>query len=634
MNIKEIARLAGVSTSTVSKIVNQKDDSISSATRERVLKIVKDYNYKPYASSTPNTAKTWLIGILLNSFVSLDTTLDGIVQTAQENNYSTLVYNNYADMEQELKNITALCSRQVDGIIWEPVDKKSLNFLSYFDGLEIPIVTIGLNGGDGTFLLPYEEAAYKITQELILQGHSRIACLITEGRRKVCFINGYKKCLFDHQIKMDDSLIFDDLNNTFIQKVSTHNITGVVSSHYLKAMEFYQLIIRLGYTIPQDVSLISLQNDTIESRFFPRMSEITNFTIRNSDFGSYICSKIVNDIEKRPDFPDSFVQNFHLENRATIGRPYDPLSPQITVVGSINLETHLYAPQLPNCAKTAFLNSSSITAGGRGLTQAVGAAKLGHHVSLIGNVGADVNSDIIYKTLMRYDIGTLGIERLNNEDTGKSYVFVDDYGHSTYSMLPGANSVLSSEDIRQKEKLFENSTYCLIQCDIPLDAISEACVIAKGYGSKIILKPSSYTNIPQKTLADVEILVLDENHLSEMCAEISGVEEQLDSLIRCGVKIIILFLGDQGCNVKTSVSEKRFPPSGLAPLDSTGASDSFVSALAAYLSYGYPLEKAVIIAIYATGLCISRKGGIDSLADQASLEAYIRQERSDLLDVP
>ena len=49
MNIKEIAKLAGVSVSTVSKIVNQKDESISKETRERVLKIVKEYNYTPYA---------------------------------------------------------------------------------------------------------------------------------------------------------------------------------------------------------------------------------------------------------------------------------------------------------------------------------------------------------------------------------------------------------------------------------------------------------------------------------------------------------------------------------------------------------------------------------------------------------
>lgn len=131
MNIKEIAHLAGVSTSTVSKIVNQKDESISSETRERVLKIVKEYNYTPYASATASPAKTWILGILLRSSVSLDSTLDGIIQTAQSNGYSTLVYNSYSDMEQELKNITSLCKNNVDGIIWEPVSKESLKYITH-----------------------------------------------------------------------------------------------------------------------------------------------------------------------------------------------------------------------------------------------------------------------------------------------------------------------------------------------------------------------------------------------------------------------------------------------------------------------------------------------------------------------
>ena len=74
MTIKEIARLAGVSTSTVSKIVNQKDNSISAETRERVLKIVKEYNYTPYASVASPSQKTWIIGIILRSSTSFDAT--------------------------------------------------------------------------------------------------------------------------------------------------------------------------------------------------------------------------------------------------------------------------------------------------------------------------------------------------------------------------------------------------------------------------------------------------------------------------------------------------------------------------------------------------------------------------------
>lgn len=95
MNIKDIARLAGVSTSTVSKIVKHRDASITAATHKRVLKLVRKYHYTPYGSSKPNT--TWRIRVLLSSSISLESTLDGIIQQAQKSGYGTLVFNSYSD---------------------------------------------------------------------------------------------------------------------------------------------------------------------------------------------------------------------------------------------------------------------------------------------------------------------------------------------------------------------------------------------------------------------------------------------------------------------------------------------------------------------------------------------------------
>lgn len=88
MNIRDIARIAGVSTSTVSKIVNGKDSSISEETRKKVLTIVKEYHYKPYASASQRT-RSYTIGVLLRSPISFDSTLDGIIQAAQNAGYAT-----------------------------------------------------------------------------------------------------------------------------------------------------------------------------------------------------------------------------------------------------------------------------------------------------------------------------------------------------------------------------------------------------------------------------------------------------------------------------------------------------------------------------------------------------------------
>ena len=199
MNIKDIARLSKVSASTVSKIVNSKDDSISSETRERVLSVIRQYHYTPYAKIS-SQSKTWHIAVILRSSISFDTTLDGIIQTAQQSGYGTVVFNSYSNIEQESKNISALSKHKIDGVIWEPVSKESFNKLKGIEH-EIPWLTIGSIGGDESLLLPYSDAAYKLTEQLISHGHTSIGCLMTDGRRTKDFLNGFKSCLFD-QISM------------------------------------------------------------------------------------------------------------------------------------------------------------------------------------------------------------------------------------------------------------------------------------------------------------------------------------------------------------------------------------------------------------------------------------------------
>ncbi len=92
MTIKEIASLAGVSISTVSKIVNNKDQNINPETRSRVLKIVKEYNYTPYGMvKNISNAKRFLLGVLLRTASQTNLMLNGILQAAQEQGYNVLL---------------------------------------------------------------------------------------------------------------------------------------------------------------------------------------------------------------------------------------------------------------------------------------------------------------------------------------------------------------------------------------------------------------------------------------------------------------------------------------------------------------------------------------------------------------
>ena len=105
MTINEIAKLAGVSASTVSKIINNKDQSINPETRERVLRIVKEYNYTPYGMiKSTSQAKTFLLAVLFRYTGKANQLVSAVVHTAQKHGYSVLIFDSQNDPAEELKH--------------------------------------------------------------------------------------------------------------------------------------------------------------------------------------------------------------------------------------------------------------------------------------------------------------------------------------------------------------------------------------------------------------------------------------------------------------------------------------------------------------------------------------------------
>ena len=172
------------------------------------------------------------------------------------------------------------------------------------------------------------------------------------------------------------------------------------------------------------------------------------------------------------------------------------------------------------------------------------------------------------------------------------------------SMGAGAKSDISQvrfadiwdtpEDIQKRKRFFKNTGYCLIQSEIPLDTVAEACRVAHEYGAKTILKPSVCGHIPSEVLAQVDILIPNEDELNELCPDYASIEEKTAFLLECGIEIVIATLGERGCYVRCVNLDKYFPAVPFPSVDNTGASDAFISALASYLLYGYSLEEALI----------------------------------------
>ena len=629
MTIKEIARLAGVSISTVSKIMNGKDASISPATREKVLNIIKEYNYVPYSAvNSQRSSKTLIIGLLLRS-ADTGRLPEGVIMTAQAHGYTVMVCDSCNSADTELKNITTLCHHNADGILWEPVSPESLEYAKHFRAAQIPYQVFNTTFCCESYNIDYPRAAYTAVKALIRNKHTNIACLPDYNFRPQSFLDGYKKCLFDHQIPYSDNMVCTCLNSSFIHLITNHQISGIVTANYPTALELFETLNRLHFSIPRDVSLVSLRHEVPKISDYPHISVVG---IPHSDFGSQLCLNMIDHIEKLEKMETGYYSQILLENSDTIDIPFHLNPEKILVVGSINADCYMKFDEFPMSGKTAVASKFYSYPGGKGVNQAIGSAKLGSRVSLIGAVGNDTESAMILSALSEYNVDNRGVYRVTDTITGKAYVYLNRSGESLISILAGANQNITPEFIEQQEYLFENISYCLLATEIPINAILTAAKLASKHGAQTILKPSASPTLSDELLTHTDILIPNRTELNTLCPDFDSLEEQTEYYLDKGVKIIIVTLGTDGCYLRTGDISQYFPAGDFPPVDSTGAADAFIAALAAYLQRGYPIISAIRIATYASGFSISREGVVPALIDTNTLESYINRQEPKLLE--
>lgn len=630
MTIKEIAQLAGVSASTVSKIINNNDDSISDATRARVLEVVKKYNYAPYSPSVRFGLRTFVLGVIFRSSMSMARLAGGMTERAGEAGYMLQVLNSHEDPECERKNIILMSAGQVDGILWEPLGGESDPAREQLERARIPYITFN-DPQTPACCIDYAQMAYRATSLLIEAGHREIGCLLTPGTRTSLFFDGYRQCLFDHQLLFEEDLVFHEADEKLIHRIAARTVSGLVSSHFATALKLYEKVNSLHYQIPYDVSLISLKDDRREQGDFPRISSLL---IPFGPFGAYLAGALIDTIEKKETEIRPFLPGLGLLSQSTVEIPFSMRTRKITVIGSVNMDIYLTFHSLPHSGKTVSTSLTASYPGGKGINQAVGVSKLGHRVCLVGRVGNDVESDQIYDAMREYAVDCSGLLRSTGQATGRAYIFVEEKGDSMISILSGANLALTPEDIEENRYLFDHTGYCLICTEVSLEVVRAACRTAQVYGVKTIVKPSACSGLDDEILRHIDILVPNLDEIYEICPPelfSSSLSEKADYLLKKGVGLVIVTLGAEGCYVKGAGIDERFPAMSFTPVDNTGAGDAFICALASYLLYGYGLREAIRIAGYAAGFCITRQGVIPALVDKATLESYIRQKEPGLL---
>src|SRR5450631_1670945 len=313
LTIEDIARLANVSRSTVSRVLND-HPSVRPTVRDRVLSIIKEYGYAPQAAARHLvTQRTRLIGVLFPRsteyllanpiFASFG---QGIGQMCAQRGYLAMLSLGLRDMEERML-FNMLRSRHFDGIVL--ISSESHDPLPYFlKEARIPYTRIGHDpeGDDEAFVdVDDVEAAYKAVKHLTSMGHQRIA-IIKGPEAEVCIprrYSGYEKALQEAGLAVDPLLVGEgdwlhtsgkEIMQCFLQLDNPP--TAVFSCNDMMAAGALHAIYEQGLHVPEDIAIVGFDDVPQTKVIIPALTTIRQ---PNEEMGSKATEMLIDRLEEK-----------------------------------------------------------------------------------------------------------------------------------------------------------------------------------------------------------------------------------------------------------------------------------------------------------------------------------------------
>lgn len=288
ITLKEIGKLAGVSSATVSKVINGKDENISEPTRVRVLEIVEREGYVPNGiAKSLKMRKTKTIGIIVPDVMNLffSELARSIEDEAEKKGYSVILCNSDNKKKKEEKYIAILQEKMVDGIIFTASENSSYDFKNLRN---IPIVLLDrdinkeIGENIGKIIVNNIDGGYIATEHLIHNACKDIAIITSDNKNKPSAerIQGYKDALEDNDFKVDERKIF--LENYSIetgykgvnQILRNTKVDGIFCGNDLIAIGAINALREMNISVPGDVKIVGFDDIQISKYIDPPLTTI------------------------------------------------------------------------------------------------------------------------------------------------------------------------------------------------------------------------------------------------------------------------------------------------------------------------------------------------------------------------
>lgn len=292
----------------------------------------------------------------------------------------------------------------------------------------------------------------------------------------------------------------------------------------------------------------------------------------------------------------------------------------IAMLGSANMDIVFSVDRIPLPGETLLASHSAKYPGGKGLNQAVAAARSGAATTFLGALGSDDNGSALAEVMGEAGMDS-SLVRSSDEPTGQAFIVVADSAENTIIVASGANATMSrlTED---EAAAISRSAVLLMQLEIPLDTVVEAASIASSAGTTVMLNAAPARELPDELIAYLDYLIVNEH---EAC--LIGGSDDLDvasQTLASRVDGLIVTLGGEGSVLYRAGAEvARVPAREVTALDTTGAGDTYCGAFAAGIAEGMGLQQAATFATAAASISVQTLGAVPSIPERAAIDAVL-----------
>jgi ribokinase len=301
--------------------------------------------------------------------------------------------------------------------------------------------------------------------------------------------------------------------------------------------------------------------------------------------------------------------------------------PRVVVVGSVNIDLVVTAPVLPRPGETVLGHDFTQVPGGKGANQAIASARAGGATQFVGAIGSDAFGVTLRARLQSSTVDT-SLLRVRYGASGVALIVVDGAGENAIVVAPGANAALV--DLTDAElAAIAAADVLLCQLEVPVDTVLAAALAGRAAGTRVVLNATPVRHLPAGLLESVDLLVVNRVEACMMTSlpesdvdtgEQVSADVLLDTLLESVSRAVVTQGAGGAWYGDRTGTREHVPAPVVEAVDTTGAGDAFIGALAVAWGEGRDLIDAVRWASAAGASAVRRLGASIGLPQRAVID--------------